>query len=199
MSTLAEHNEKLSRAGLPSVETLTRRILTVFDRATPADIEAGATWYDEAHELALSLGQSTGHGVEHAAAVIAHLSPRQTWTRNVLGAVDLMQNDVRTPGIMTRSFNAARGTLSVSVDRLEETFRGPKTRRFFRNILGDTESVTVDVWAARGAGVDETLLSRVGVYDAVECAYQRAARRRSVEPVTMQATVWVVVRGGRSK
>jgi hypothetical protein len=200
MATLDQHNATLRRAGLPTVETLTRRILATFDRATVADIEAGATWYDEAREFSVALGNRSGHGVEHAAAVIAHLSPRTTWTRNVVGAEMLLIHGERGEGIMGREFAKAYDSLDVDDDLLETTF-GPgsrKTLRFFRNILGDVESVTVDVWAARAAGVDEHLLGRVGVYDAVEVAYQRAARRRSVEPATMQATCWVVVRGGRA-
>jgi hypothetical protein len=78
-----------------------------------------------------------------------------------------------------------------------------KTRRFARNLLGDRRSVTVDVWAARTALGDtvedpERALRLVGVYAAVEHAYQLAARRRGVDPTTMQATCWVVERGGRA-
>jgi hypothetical protein len=62
--------------------------------------------------------------------------------------------------------------------------------------------VTVDVWAARvafGPRDDaEQVLSRVGVYDAVERAYQIAAQRLGVDPVTVQATTWIVARGGRA-
>lgn len=196
MPTITEHNQKLSRAGLPSVETLTRRILAVFDKATKADVEAGAQWYHEAQELAINLARNDGQSVEHAAAVISHLSPRTTWTRNVTGAITLLTYGEQADGIIGSNYARARASLDFE-DPLE-SFNGPKTRRFYLNIIGDSEAVTVDVWAARVAQVDETLLGRVGVYDAVEAAYQRAARRRGVEPSTMQATTWVVVRGGRA-
>lgn len=196
MTTIAQHNARLRKAGLPTVDTLTRRILAVFDRATAAQIESGATWYDEARELAFHLGRNSGHGLEHAAAVISHLSPRTTWTRNVAGAISLLTYGEQADGIIGANFERARDSLSF--DRPEESFGGPKTLRFYLNIVGDTEAVTVDVWAARVAGVDETLLPRVGVYDAIELAYQRAARRRGVEPTTMQATTWIVARNGRA-
>lgn len=196
MPTIAEHNARLRKAGLPTVETLTRRILDVFDRATPADIEAGASWYNEARALAAELSRE--HDIEHAAAVIAHLSPRTTWTRNVAGATALMIDGTRANGIIGRNFDKALEAYNAPTADLLETFGGPKTRRFFLNILGDVEAVTVDVWAARVAGIDEDLLSRVGVYDAVEAAYQRAARRVGLDPATMQATTWIVARGGRA-
>ena len=195
MTTLSEHNARLRKAGLPTVDTLTRRILAVFDRATPSDVEHGATWYDEARELAFHLGRNSGYGIEHAAAVISHLSPRTTWTRNVTGAISLLTYSEQADGIIGANFERARASLNF--ERPEESFGGPKTLRFYLNIIGDTEAVTVDVWAARVAGVEETLLPRVGVYDALELAYQRAARRRGVEPTTMQATTWIVARNGR--
>lgn len=196
MTTLREHDARLRKAGLPAVETLTRRILAVFDRATKSDVEAGATWYDEAQDLAANLGRTSGHGLEAAAAVISHLSPRTTWTRNVAGAIALLTYGERADGVIGANFD--RAYTSLESDDPESTFGGPKTLRFYRNIIGDTEAVTVDVWAARVAGVDEALLGRVGVYDAVEAAYQRAARKRGVTPSTMQATTWVVARNGRA-
>ena len=197
MTTLVDHNRALKRAGLPTVETLTRRILAVFDRATVADVESGSTWYVEAQDLATNLGRNSGHGVEHAAAVISHLSPRTTWTRNTSGAIYLLIYGERADGIIGANFD--RAIRSLDFEDPAESFGGPKTLRFYRNIIGDTEAVTVDVWAARVAGVDETTLGRKGVYDAVEAAYQRAARARAVEPSTMQATTWIVARGGRAK
>lgn len=197
MPTLSEHNGRLSKAGLPSVEAITRRILSVFDQATKADVESGATWYHEAQELAFNLGRNSGHGLEAAAAVISHLSPRTTWTRNVTGAITLLTYGEKADGIIGANYD--RAVASLDFEDPAESFGGPKTLRFYRNICGDTEAVTVDVWAARVAGVDETLLGRVGVYDAIELAYQRAARRRGVEPSTMQATTWIVARNGRAK
>jgi len=199
MTTLVDHNRALKRAGLPTLETLTRRIVRVFDRATPADVESGSTWYSEAQDLATDLGRTSGHGRLVAAAVISHLSPRTTWTRNVTGAITLLTYGERADGIIGANFDRARAVLDDGYDDPADSFGGPKTRRFYLNIIGDTEAVTVDVWAARVAGVDESLLSRAGVYDAVEEAYRRAARARAVEPSTMQATTWIVARNGRAK
>lgn len=179
-----------------TLETLVTRILKVWDRATASDVESGATWYSEAQELAFHLGRNSGHGLDHAAAVISHLSPRTTWTRNVAGAIYLLTYGEKADGIIGANYDRARASLQA--DDPESTFGGPKTLRFYRNIIGDTEAVTVDVWAARVAGIDENLLKRVGAYDAVEHAYRLAARRRGVEPATMQATTWIVARNGRA-
>jgi hypothetical protein len=192
------HDDRLRKAGLPSLETLTRRIVRVWDKATDSDLEAGSRWYPEAFGLAADMAAGTDYTVDQAAAVISHLSPRNKWERNVLAASMLVREGTILPGIMGREAAKAQSVLSDGWDEIVESFGGPKTRRFYLNIMGDRESVTVDVWACRVASVDENLLSRVGVYEALEAAYQRAARRVGVDPSTMQATTWVVAREGRA-
>lgn len=178
--------------------TIVRRILATYDRASKSDVESGARWYDEAGALAASLAANVDGDVTRAASVIAALSPRTSWSRNVAGAVALL----------TSGPTAARrlGCIGANVERAATSKRlgyaglgnGPKTNAFARNIAGDREAVTVDVWAARVANLDETLLSRVGAYDAVAHAYTLAARARGVDPATMQATTWIVARNGRA-
>lgn len=179
-------------------ETIIRRILATFDRATASDLESGARWYDEAGSLAASLSVHVDGSLERAASVIAALSPRTSWDRNVAGAT----------AILVSGPTAARrlGCIGANVDRATDAKRngynglgnGPKVAAFARNIAGDRETVTVDVWACRVADLDESLLGRKGAYEMVADAYRAAARRRGVDPATMQATTWVVARNGRA-
>lgn len=183
-----------------SLETIVRRIVRTFDSATPSDLESGARWYDEAGTLAESLAGQAGSPL-HAAVVIAHLSPRTTWTRNVTTATALVNHGpeaARALGAMGALVERALSSLEFE-DPLDSF--GPaalKTRSFALNIAGNREAVTVDVWAARVADLDENMLGRKGAYDAVAHAYRLAARRRGVDPATMQATTWVVARNGRA-
>lgn len=192
------HNSTATNVFGVSYETIVRRILRTFDRATPSDIEAGANWYGESRELASNMATAHRLDIEVTASVLAALSPRTSWSRNVLGAA----------AFLNFGPEAARqiGCIGTNVDRavtaLESGFgglgKGPKVAAFARNIAGDDESVTVDVWACRVADLDENLLSRKGAYVMVADAYRAAARRRGVSPATMQATTWVVARGGRA-
>lgn len=181
-----------------SYETIIRRIIRTFDSATPSDIEAGAQWYDQAGALAATLSASIGD-VDRAACLIAALSPRTTWTRNVAGAVAMATYGATYEPEGHIGTNVARAARVLdSVDPYAALGNGPKVAAFARNIAGDRESVTVDVWACRVADLDETLLGRRGAYEAVASAYRAAARRRGVDPATMQATTWVVARNGRA-
>lgn len=186
----------LAKAGLPTPESITRRILAVYDRATDADKTAGADWYPYARGIATALGTAGGRDAAAAAAVIAHLSPRTPWARNVAGAAELMIHGRRMAGIMRDNY--ARASAAWDHPEPLDTLKGPKVRPFARNLLGDLDAVTLDIWAARVAGVTETQLARVGMHEALAAAYTRAARRRGVTPAVMQATTWIVARNGRA-
>ena len=188
----------LERVGLRMRSTVDR-ILRAYDKATEADRAAGERWYNVAHDLAEELSGSLG-SVEHAACVISHLSPRTSWKRNARAARDLAAG-VNPSYAIGANVKRARGCLNEQDPYV--TLGGLKTQAFARNILGCEESVTVDVWAARVAvgsryADAEALLRLAGVYEAIAQAYRIAARRRGVTPRTMQATCWVVVRGGRA-
>lgn len=188
----------LRRVGTSSRATVDR-IVGTYARATATDTELGAAWYADAGQVATDLARAGGISVEHAATVLAHLSPRTPWSRNVSGAWALVLTG-DAPGCL--SANVSRARASLDSDDPLSTLRGPKTAAFARNILGDREAVTVDVWAVRvalGPRDDaENALRAAGVYQAVSHAYRLAARRLGVDPVTVQATTWIVARNGRA-
>lgn len=181
-----------------TLATVVRRIVRTFDRATAADIESGARWYDEAGELATHLSSRSDRVAtrDHAACLIAALSPRTSWSRNVAGALDMADGQIPDYCIGT-NVDRALGVLDAD-DPYSAMGNGPKVANFARNIAGDREAVTVDVWACRVVDIDELKLGRKGAYDAIAHAYRLAARRRGVDPATMQATTWVVARNGRA-
>lgn len=187
-----------ARIGTSTRATVDRIVRTYRD-ATPSDCEAGVRWYGDAELTATELARAGRTTVETAAAVIAHLSPRTPWSRNVNGAWSLVTTG-EAPGCL--SANVGRARRALHSDAPLETLNGPKTRAFASNILGDREAVTVDVWALRVALGDrpdaDKLLRRTGTYEAVSHAYRLAARRLGVDPVTVQATTWIVARNGRA-
>ena len=189
---LKSHDDRLKSAGLPTLKTLTNRILRVWESATPSDIEAGAVWYRDAQILAADLAGESIYDIEETAGIIAALSPRTFWSRNVVAAVAAVRGREKPSGIIGRNWDTAQRI--VDGEPADKVLRGPKTRAFAANIAGDTSRVTVDIWALRAVGLDETALSRKGIYEAIELAYQRAAAILGVEPATCQATAWVVTR-----
>jgi hypothetical protein len=111
-----------------------------------------------------------------------------------------------TGGVMGRSIAFAQSALDAYANGGDPlaTLNGPKTSNFARNLLGDTDAVTIDAWAARVALPElgrkdvDRVMGRKGVYDGIAEAYRTAADRRGVSPSTMQATTWIVARNGRA-
>lgn len=171
-------------------DAMVSAILSHFDNATPAQMEAGAQWYLRANEIARDIADETDLPVPRAAAIIAHLSPRCSWRDNVRRAWQLACEGT-TDGL-SRSVDNARAALAGDIAFGQSAH---KTAAFYGNILGQDYRVTVDTWAARVAGVPDADLSNAKTYAAVESAYCEAAMLRAVSPSTMQAVTWCVVRG----
>lgn len=199
---MKKHDAALRRTYGPALKTIIARIERTFAKATPSDIEAGAEWYPNANAIAGDLAIQSGYRKDTCAAVIAHLSPRTKWDRNVLAAHMFLVDKEVLPGTMGRALARATDALDIASRELsvEHSFGkdAKKTLRFYQNIMGDHEVVTVDIWALRACGLDDQYITRAGVYEALEYAYQVVARRHGLEPATLQATCWVVARGGRA-
>ncbi len=200
-------NGRRKGAGV-SHRTMVKRILVWFDRATPAEVAAGAAWYGEAYRTADTMAAATGFPIDTVAAVISHLSPQTRWVANVNAAWSLLATDTRAPGMLTANYD--RAMAAVHAEDPLATFgpRAQKTAAFALAILGDHDSVVIDVWAARAtlqgaryrfrdelADENARILKRAGVYAALVAAYRSAARSRGVTPCAMQAIVWTVIRG----
>jgi|688.fasta_scaffold133879_4 hypothetical protein len=190
-------NEALAKIGL-NVEQVTKRISRTFGKATAEDILAGKVWYCEAQDLCENLSLFSDYTIDQIAAAMAQLSPRLRWSQNVDSIIALVNDGVVPAYVM--SGPAGRAHKAINAAEPFDTFgkAAKKTRSFARNITGDVHAVTVDVWAARIAGVTEDQLKLVGVYEAVAHCYRLAAKRAGIDPQQMQAITWIVIRGSAS-
>ncbi|AHY27152.1 hypothetical protein PBI_PHANTASTIC_89 [Mycobacterium phage Phantastic] len=189
---MASHNEVLGRIDL-STRKVTDNIIRVFAKASEQDILDGKVWYEEAKALAVECAVNGGMTLEQSAVMIAQLSPRLRWNKNVEAARSLVATG-KAPGVLSRSVERALQAMTAE-DPWSTFGKAPKTRSFALNILGDDHAVTVDVWAARVAGITEQQLGRAGVYEAIAHCYRLAAKRVGISPAQMQAITWVVARG----
>jgi hypothetical protein len=178
---------------------MTRRLVRLAADVAPADWTAGAAWYDRAAASADGMAEAYDVSREVAAGVIAHLSPRESWARNVANAarmLDAAHRGAACPAVAVgrqrvKAWRVARGQANPFASH------GPKTLAFTRCILGDREAVCVDSWAARAATGDprhegpRTALQ----YRTMAAAYRSAARILGVDPRTLQAALWIHVRG----
>lgn len=187
-----------AKTGL-SQQDIEANIQRVLDKATTANIAAGATWYDEARGIAQEMTHMPYvHSIEHAAWVIAAMSPRIHWSRNVKAALHYAATGERMSGVMTRSFDKACAFAEEYNGDFANLSKSGKTPSFAANIAGDEMAVTVDAWAASIAGIDQKILNRAGVYDAIAECYTNVALRNGLTPAVCQAITWIVARNGRA-
>lgn len=193
------HPNALLRAGIAPV-SVRRRILSSYELATEQNRSDGRQWYWAAQEYALGLSDTSGVDIDATAAVIAALSPQLRWRENKRAAHTLLTTGRKESGVLTASFDRANRVLRAidPVAELNRTGRAPKIHSFARNILGQTDSVTIDTWMARlvFGDVDRIhLLGRVGMYDAIANEFRRVAVDVDETPSALQAIVWIQTRG----
>ena len=171
------------------------RILATYKRATDAQLEDGHQWYPGEGAWVIEVAYAHGYSIDTVAAVAAHLSPRIDWDRcKTLTQIFLSSGE--TFGLMKA--NVARAQSAIDADAPLSTLKGNKTKAFAANLLGDTDAVTVDVWAIRtalGHTVRGDEISIAGVYNAIADAYRAAAVILGVSAPSVQAVCWVVERG----
>ncbi len=208
---MSVHDKTLKAKANTTLFGCTRRIVATYRLASAQQVKAGARWYRDGGKVVRRVAEEGNISRDRAAVVIAHLSPRTAWKRNVDGALQLVRYG-EADFCMGR--NVTKALSALSADNPWSTFGADahKTWRFAMNLLGRTDVVTVDVWAARvalgrGWGADwrtgqdgdlDLLMGRAGVYEAIEAAYLRAGRSLDIPATTVQAATWIVARNGRA-
>lgn len=176
----------------------TPNVLRVFKAATRQQRREGIGWYRHAHGVAASLDSD----VVRAAGVIAALSPRMSWARNVELA-GRAYAEGKASGALGRSCAAADAILAGA--HPVDVLHGPKVRAFFTLILdpADDHTVCVDRHAIDVAvghklvDTDRSVLfplDRRGLYERFARCYRRAGKQLGVLPAQVQAVTWVTWR-----
>lgn len=177
----------------PSVANIVR----TFRAANERQLAEGAAWYAEAHSAARALSPND---ITIGAGVIAALSPRMDWTRNLTLAIKAFADGVAT-GAMPA--NTAKADRIMNGESALDVLGGDKVRSFFGVIVDPTDAhaVVVDRHAFDVAvgktHDDETrapLLAKSWVYDMFADAYREAARILGYSPSQVQAVTWTVWR-----
>jgi hypothetical protein len=169
-----------------NVGAMVRRLLFQYLQA-PAE---GARWYVGARWTVRRMARTAGVTVATAAGVVAALSPRLHWSRNITAARVVLAGE-RPSGVFSASLRKAeriyKGARPLSV------LSGLKVRAFYRALMGDDRAAVIDTWVLHAVGWAHKVTDRV--YAAIARALMLAAKRVHRSVVELQAAVWVAVRG----
>ena len=74
-------------------------IISVYNQASPGDISAGLRWYESAKRECSNLARRNGIKLGQAIGIVAALSPRVNWGRNVIAAQSFIRGIPGDKGI----------------------------------------------------------------------------------------------------
>lgn len=162
----------------------------------------GVAWYPDALAVCRSISRETGYSMERSAAVVAILSPRARWRTNVEAARNLLADGAAIRVGARKRYRRRYGVLPAQVQRAQIALEarkysalvsGPKISAFYRNIIGDTDIVTVDTIMSKAADLGSNVTPKVRA-TIVEAVYILAVEY-GLTPRDMQAAVWCAFRG----
>lgn len=189
---------------IPEQDKMVENILAVWEEATEFDRQNGTDWYANTRKYCTEFAQMLGYDPIHAIGAYAVISPSLSKEVNdrqfIKGMVahkagwDLTKIRLGTYGRKNRE------KFARCLDGDVSAVGGDKVTRFFKNICGDTQEVTVDRWAVRVALRNPTLTdmeaqpANKAEYLAYLNAYITVAALLEEEPHVVQAVTWEAYR-----
>ena len=165
-----------------------------------------AGWYDVARRWAEKLAEEHGVSLSTVAAVIAALSPQARWSQQQKMTGPWLQLMLQHPEIKPEKLakeapyptflpNRAKAIGILRGDLDPEDTLGPKTKAFWKAIMGDPDAIVIDTWMQRAAGWEEHRLTP-SRYDALCDALKAACAAYGWRGAyaDAQATIWETVR-----
>lgn len=181
-------------------------ILGVYHLANTADRFNGARWYPEASNMAYALVNRYGVSYFQAVGVIAALSPRNKWERNLADAENLIKvfsidpESVDSVKVCTFGPNKAKAIRILSEkpashDAVLAILSGPKLQEFYSCIVGINDEVCIDghaysIWA--GDRITLADIPSIGkkLRQEIKADYREAALQAGISAAEMQAITW---------
>jgi len=187
-------------------------ILTVFQLATPEEIEHGVTWYASAHCQCLDISENLDLPLNVVVGVVAALSPNNKWERNVENARDLCTayiNGDSMESVKVSTYGKMKEKAwsilesNPTYDDTVTILNGQKIVCFYQNIMGEN-TCTVDghayniYHASRQSLTGSISIGKIE-YHLIQDAYRKAGQSvlvhgRELTAYEMQAVTWVAWR-----
>ncbi len=185
-------------------------IKAIYQLATLTEQQDGIAWYPQARSIARAIADRYGIHPAEAAGVIASLSPRNRWERNVQDAESLIaayvaggSDQALLTKVCTFGANKARAVRILSAGVLTDAdvlaiLSGPKLQEFYSCIQGISD-VCIDghafcIWAANRTGLKDVPAIGVKLRREIKADYRVAAEELGISPSACQAVTWVTWR-----
>jgi hypothetical protein len=181
-------------------------IKAIYQLATLTEQQDGISWYPAARQIARNLADRHGIHPAEVAGVIAALSPRNRWERNVQDADSLIAayqaggpEQAQLTKVCTFGANKAKAIRILEAGVLTDAdvlaiLSGPKLKEFYSCIQGIAD-VCIDghafcIWAANRTGLKDVPAIGVKLRREIKADYQTAADELGLTPSACQAITW---------
>ena len=186
-----------------------KHIQAILDLASAGEQSEGLTWYQRANVAAVRLADQYEISIETAAGVIAALSPRNKWNRNLVDAENLIAAYVAAgpeacEEIKVCTFGANKKKAvdiliwSAGEEVAKEILSGPKLIEFYSCIIGQ-DDVCIDGHAYSIWFGDRVTLAKVPsigkkLREEIKKDYLAVAKKNNLKGYEVQAITWVAHR-----
>ena len=185
-------------------------IQAIYQLATVVEQQDGINWYPAAKSICRKLASSYQLAPIVIAGVIAALSPRNRWERNVHDAESLIaaylaggiQQATETK-VCTFSKNKAKAIAILSMaaptdPEIRQILSGPKMIEFYSCIIGE-DDVCIDghaycIWAGGRTSLADVPSIGVKLRREIKADYREAADKLGMTSSALQAVTWVAWR-----
>lgn len=185
-------------------------IKAIFQLANAQEIVDGKNWYHAANGIAKHLAAAYGVTIDQAIGVVAALSPRNKWARNIIDAesiinafVDGGSDQAALTKVCTFGANKAKAikileAVNPTFDAVLAILSGPKLREFASCIYG-LDQVCIDghAWCIhQGGRVSLKDVPAIGIKlrKEIKNDYRSAAADLGLTGYETQAITWVAWR-----
>ena len=180
-------------------------IKSAYYSATTAEIYDGMNWYNRANDACRCIATKYNLPLVTVAAVVAVISPRLPWGRNINLAEKLIASHcsgldpMLVSGLLTAS--KAKACRILSGENPNTVLGGFKVVSFFNNLQLIENYVTIDTHAisiALGERANEKIAQSIfkseKQYAAMANCYQIVAKELGIEAYQLQAITWTAWR-----
>jgi hypothetical protein len=181
-------------------------ILGVYSLASTVDKSEGVSWYRRANDVATSLARTYDVPLPTVVGVIAALSPRNRWERNIADAERLIKVFCADPAaassvkVCTFNHNKAKAIrlLEKKVQHFQDVLsvlNGPKLQEFANCIVGIPNVVVIDghaysIWMGERIGLQDVPKIGVKLRKQITADYVAAAEDLNIPAYQLQAITW---------
>ena len=191
----------------------TQNILSVYNLASVTDKQQGQSWYADAYDFTLQLSGQYNIGRLVVCGVVAALSPRNRWERNMQDAESMVKayaagatfDDLMNIKVCTFKNNKIKAAKILTLDlvdrrdtKIEEILSGPKMIEFY-HCIQCLDDVCIDghaysIWMGDRITLANVPSIGVKLRRTIKADYREAAKILGVDPYIVQAVTWVTWR-----